>query len=657
MKYYTFFLILLIFCSNQLFCTIIPFSFSNDSLLKPINDLKPKKLSLESRIDSIRSLQIEVNTDINFEGYNIPLYKNEIVSIKDTVGDKHIIRYKIELKDYNSCGFIISFESFDKDDIISFYDNNEQLIHNSLGYKSIRWNKKLLVPVSNNKNVIIEYCRDINASLNEMSIDKIIINPYDNSNALENNLKTSYGASNNCNIDVNCIQGNSLCKEKNSIVKISVDAGSLTYSCSGSLVNNTRQDFTPYILSAFHCFDTHGSTDYNLSSQEKLYMQFYTTFEFFYWNNNCGSNQTQSTELYNGAQFKSGWHDYTYGTDFVLMELLDPIKFGNQSIEKAYFSGWDRALDNMNTTNFLHHPRGDVMKITGSTSLPSVFNDYQYVIDPNSGIIETGSSGSPLYNSQNLVIGIQSSSSPYVGACSNQDRVHVGRISRAWDGNGSLETRLKDYLDPINSGVMSLTGIYKDEHLEFGLTASSGQNWHKKAYSNYTVGGDQIGPYRVENGAELKLQGGKEVRILPCTHIKNGSEFRAFIEKPDCDDIVLLSDNWSEHNANVCAGYPKLGINIEDNIQPVQPNPITISPNPASQSIEVTFGGLIEGAEVTAYIVDIMGRRLADIYNGLQSRSTTLSQQVDISRYPAGTYSIVLQTGKHTYSEQFVKLD
>jgi hypothetical protein len=138
--------------------------------------------------------------------------------------------------------------------------------------------------------------------------------------------------------------------------------------------------------------------------------------------------------------------------------------------------------------------------------------------------------------------------------------------------------------------------------------------------------------------SEVDFRAYDEIRLKDGFHAEEATEFHAKIEALHCN-----SSN-------------KLGL-YEDYINPSIVHPITISPNPASQSIEVTFGGLIEGAEVTAYIVDIMGRRLADIYNGLQSRTNTLSQQVDISGYPAGTYSIVLQTGKQTYSEQFVKLD
>ncbi len=147
----------------------------------------------------------------------------------------------------------------------------------------------------------------------------------------------------------------------------------------------------------------------------------------------------------------------------------------------------------------------------------------------------------------------------------------------------------------------------------------------------------------IDQDAEVGFYAGNEIRLTDGFHITEGSYLEAQIQS--CTTTTYKEGSFTVDNT------PNV------NTKPSNGNPITISPNPASQSIEVTFGGLVEDAEVTAYIVDIMGRRLADIYNGLQSRSTTLSQQVDISRYPAGTYSIVLQTGKHTYSEQFVKLD
>ncbi len=60
-----------------------------------------------------------------------------------------------------------------------------------------------------------------------------------------------YGQSGNCTEDVACYSqwGN----ESDGVVQILLSDGSEL--CSGALMNNTAQDFKPYILTAFHCID------------------------------------------------------------------------------------------------------------------------------------------------------------------------------------------------------------------------------------------------------------------------------------------------------------------------------------------------------------------------------------------------------------------
>ena len=57
-----------------------------------------------------------------------------------------------------------------------------------------------------------------------------------------------------CYVDVNCSpEGNQWQKQKRSVVRINLKTPSGTYYCTGALVNNTRDDFKPYLLTAGHC--------------------------------------------------------------------------------------------------------------------------------------------------------------------------------------------------------------------------------------------------------------------------------------------------------------------------------------------------------------------------------------------------------------------
>ncbi len=56
-----------------------------------------------------------------------------------------------------------------------------------------------------------------------------------------------------CQINASCSQANGLANEKYAVARILVGNGQ--YCCSGSLINNTCNDYTPYFLTAFHCID------------------------------------------------------------------------------------------------------------------------------------------------------------------------------------------------------------------------------------------------------------------------------------------------------------------------------------------------------------------------------------------------------------------
>ncbi len=60
-----------------------------------------------------------------------------------------------------------------------------------------------------------------------------------------------YGSSGSCNVNVNCTQGAVWQNEKRAAVMVLTNNASRI--CSGALVNNVRQDLTPYFLTANHC--------------------------------------------------------------------------------------------------------------------------------------------------------------------------------------------------------------------------------------------------------------------------------------------------------------------------------------------------------------------------------------------------------------------
>jgi len=72
------------------------------------------------------------------------------------------------------------------------------------------------------------------------------------------------------------------------------------------------------------------------------------------------------------------------------------------------------------------------------------------------GTTEGGSSGSPIFNDDHRIVGQLHGG---YAACGNDLSDWYGRIFTSWEGDGTPETRLRDYLDPAGTGVMFLSRL------------------------------------------------------------------------------------------------------------------------------------------------------------------------------------------------------
>jgi hypothetical protein len=261
-----------------------------------------------------------------------------------------------------------------------------------------------------------------------------------------------FGDSKPCQINVNCPQGASWQTQKRGVVRIRIVATEGVGWCSGSLINTTQQDGTPYVLSAYHCAD--GLT--------VDYAQW--TFFFNYESPNCDNSTTEPTaRSLQGCIGRAGARE----TDFLLFEL-------NQRIPadfNAHFNGWNRDSTTLPTTQtMIHHPSGDIKKITLGANAPTVqtnsvswsnniisppFTHLRYVFDQ--GGSEGGSSGAPMFDQAGRIVG------QLHGGVTNADNCTVlyafgGWLAKSWNGNGTPTSRLKDWLDPTNSNVLTQNG-------------------------------------------------------------------------------------------------------------------------------------------------------------------------------------------------------
>ncbi len=263
--------------------------------------------------------------------------------------------------------------------------------------------------------------------------------------SIERVLKRKLNDSGICNIDVNCPQGNGYENQRNAVVLILNGSGGL---CTGTMMNTTEGPIKPYLLTALHC---------GTKPQGWVYR--------FRWeapteNADCGTTKPSvdapQDRVINGSSLIAK----SSVSDFLLCELNSmPDPTWN-----VYFSGWNIADNIPKSGAGIHHPYADIKKISiDNDSLHSdAFNPGEplnhWRTNWDQGITEVGSSGSPLFDENHLLIGqLRGGDSD----CSSDFMTDFyGKISTSWNGLGTDSTQLKKWLDPINSLQEKVFGSY-----------------------------------------------------------------------------------------------------------------------------------------------------------------------------------------------------
>jgi lysyl endopeptidase len=275
-----------------------------------------------------------------------------------------------------------------------------------------------------------------------------------------------------CQVNVNCSpEGDNWKDEKRGVARVLVvDPAGQGY-CSGTLVNNTAKDCKPYFLTALHCGVDATTANFN---QWKFY--------FGYEAPTCTNPTTTGTlasHVITGCVKKatSNCNGGDTGSDFLLVQMgsaaneAATINTLRSASFNAYWNGWDANNTASTSGVSIHHPSGDIKKISAYTSAltsttwggVAANSHWQLVWAATTnghGVTEGGSSGSPLftYNGGNSrVVGTLTGGSSYCNATSSPDL--YGKMSYHWQSNTTAgNIPLKNFLDPGNTGVLVLDG-------------------------------------------------------------------------------------------------------------------------------------------------------------------------------------------------------
>ncbi len=255
----------------------------------------------------------------------------------------------------------------------------------------------------------------------------------------------AFGSSGACNMNANCPDGEPWDFQRRAAVML-VSGGN--GFCSGSMINNSQNDGTPYVLTANHC----GSNPTNWVFR-------------FNWQA-LGCTNPASSPSFNSLSGAVSRAKRT-PSDFHLVEITGGLENGTVPLNYyTYFPGWDNSDDIPTTTMCVHHPSGDIKKLAfddapavSSNGMGSSEANSQWEVEwDRNTTTEGGSSGSPLFDQNGRIIGQLWGGGASCFNLSAPD--FYGKVSYSWEPTGSNSTnQLKHWLDPNDDGLVTLDGF------------------------------------------------------------------------------------------------------------------------------------------------------------------------------------------------------
>ena len=350
-------------------------------------------------------------------------------------------------------------------------------------------------------------------------------------NGMDETFDDDFGNSEPCNVNVACESG--LRCEIESVCKIIGEFG----DCTGALVNNDCCDLKPYVLTANHCLLNGPVGDF--------------VFRFNYQSPSCnpdGETSPAQWTTYNGAEVVSSWD----GNDFTLVKL-------NASLTSTHgLAGWDNSSYIGNNTSIVHHPSGDIKKITFDDDSAVIETDESLSFPPNLvagryfrielsngingdlGITEPGSSGAPWFNDSNRIYAQQRGGQ--ISTCSSTSNKWGGMFSTSWEGNGTPNTRLRDWLgassnpsildcmeSPFVTGPDLLCTSPRTFTLVNNMPCVKNVNW-------------TVQPSHLFNSPTSGS--GNVVTLSSSNNAKGGATLRFFLKSDSCEDVIIEKEIW-----------------------------------------------------------------------------------------------------------------
>ncbi len=271
-----------------------------------------------------------------------------------------------------------------------------------------------------------------------------------------------------CNVDVACDEADPWRDQVRSVGRYSFKSGDRTFFCTGSLINTTENTNTPHFLTAEHCVD---------SPEVAQTMVVYWNYQ----NETCRSRGTTENGERTDAPLDQTSSGATlvarYGNihdtgriqgkpDLTLVEIDDSLSASYD----LFFNGWNRQDRTTEEAVTIHHPRGHGKRISFDRDESTIAgfgqrsqgDTHLRIGNWELGTTEVGSSGSPVFNSNQRVVGVLSGGRAGCGgdgdAEDNNEPDWYGRLASGFESGDYQDRTVSDVLAPTNSDAETIGG-------------------------------------------------------------------------------------------------------------------------------------------------------------------------------------------------------
>ncbi len=214
------------------------------------------------------------------------------------------------------------------------------------------------------------------------------------------------------------------------------------YVGAGFLIMSADYSFKPYLLTSLYNVNTNeddGLTSSEISNAEN------SMFKFRYKKTQCNGTNLETSYTYNQAYYRAGWNS----TNFALLELKSNLR----SNTALTWLGWYNYNYYPTSGACIHHPSNDVMKVSTFNYTLSFFENYYWYVHFTEGYGELRTRGAPLLDQNKRVAGHVYKTEYDINNFLPTNFSRVGKFYQSWNGGGTNTSRLKNWLDPDNTGL------------------------------------------------------------------------------------------------------------------------------------------------------------------------------------------------------------